>query len=474
MFGRLRRFVLLPVICLLGVGCVSQNRRPTPFEIHSAQAITSHYFGTPLSGAVSGDVSKIDFNNALDVRVRWFSLEHFNCDKLPFLASQARLITAKLAGEAVLPSADLTKNVRIAWYRGGDATQNLASANPSRVFEIGQGRAIAPAGVTASFRAVETGGAADETFGRAEPRYIEASVTQTTPGSVQIALAVQDAENDSSGTTPAYSPEFLVYQRESAIVDHPLDSNPLSVLLIVPFRFSGPPNQAVAAWVTISAPNGDADFQKAVASCRNDLETKKPEEINPLWTLGLWRAMDELNDPARSRAALVYLATQGNAEICQDLAMLADDQLLAQIARAVKAQAPAAINDANLAQYSWVLDRSAVEAMQPLLTRATLPDDLFAVLTLHFGETGRHAAAVDDVMRGASSGHDLQQRLIGENFIYLQDSSPSARVRAFEWLKARNVAPKGFDPLASPRQRRLALDQALAADATTAPSGGTP
>jgi hypothetical protein len=471
LFGRLGRFATWWVICLLCVGCVSQRRQP-PFEIHSAQAVTSHYFGTPLSGPVSGDVSRIDFSHALDVRVQWFALERFHCDRLPFLASQARLITSKLAGQAVLPTAVLTRNVRITWPGAVEPEQYLLAVNPSRLFEIGGGRGLTVTGLTASFRAVETGGAGDATLGRSEPRYIEVGVTQTAPGSVQIALAVQDA--DSSATRPDGAAEFPIFQRESAIVDHAFGSDPLSVLLIVPFSWSGPPNQAVAAWVTISTPKQDADFKRAVADCREDLASKGSESTVPLWTLGLSRAMNELDDPARRRAALVYLAGQGDAEICQDVVMVADDALLEQISRAVKAQAPAAIDDANEAQYAWILNRSAVEAMQPLLTAGTLPDDLFAVLTLHFGETGRHAAAVDDVMHGATSQRDLQDRLISENFIYLQDSAPSARVRAFEWLKARDIAPKGFDPLASPRQRRLALDAALSADVTTGPAGGAP
>jgi hypothetical protein len=470
LLGRLRRFVFWCAISLLCVGCVSQ-RRQLPFEIHSAQTVTSHYFGTPLSGPVFGDVSKVDFKQALDVRVRWFALERFNCDSLPFLASQARLITAKLAGQAVLPAANLTRNVRITWPGAAEPEQYLLAVNPSRLFEIGRGSGLAATGLTASFRAVETGGAGDATLGRSEPRYIEVGVTQTSPRSVQIALAVQDV--DSSANNPDRSAEFPVFQRECAIVDHASGSDPLSVLLIVPFAWSGPPNQAVAAWVTISTPKQDADFKRAVADCRDDLATKKSEDAVPLWTLGLSRAMNELDDPARRRAALVYLAGQGDAEICQDVVMVADDTLLEQISRDVKAQAASAIDDANEAQYAWILNRSAIEAMQPLLTAGKLPDDLFAVLTLHFGETGRHAAAVDDVMRGATSQRDLRERLISENFIYLQDSAPSARVRAFEWLKARNIAPKGFDPLASPKQRRLALDAALSADATTGPAGGS-
>src|SRR5208282_6825231 len=103
--------------------------------------------------------------------------------------------------------------------------------------------------------------------------------------------------------------------------------------------------------------------------------------VNPQWTLGLVRALNELDDSSRRRAALVYLAEQGDARLCEDVAMLADDALLSQIAVAVKRDAPAAINSGDLGQYAWILDRSAIAAMQPLLAKATLPPELFAVLT---------------------------------------------------------------------------------------------
>jgi hypothetical protein len=68
---------------------------------------------------------------------------------------------------------------------------------------------------------------------------------------------------------------------------------------------------------------------------------------------------------------------------------------------------------------------------------------------------------VDEVMRGAGTRQQLEQKLVSENFIYLQDSSPAYRVRAFQWLAVKNLAPRGFDPLDDPKKRREALDAAL-------------
>jgi hypothetical protein len=452
--------VLASALSLLSSACTS-NRQPPPFEIHSAGTLLAHHLGTALSGPVEGNEGSISFADALDIRVRWFALERFDCRDLPLLASKATLITANLADQAVLPAASLTSNARIGWFENTTAEQAVTSANRSRYFEIKQSRAALPRGTTVSFRAFDSGGLKDLTLLRPEPRFVEVSLSRSSTANLRIGLGIEDSADRQSSHSDSENWPAGVYQFEMALLDDPTKNIPQSFLLIIPFRFTGPPNEAVAAFVTISRAANDAGFKVAIARCKTDLEINQSVTVNPLWTLGLLRALNELDDPSRRRAALVYLAQQGDAQLCQDVAMLADNALLNQIAEAVKRDSPAAINAGNLSQYAWILDRSAISAMQPPLTKAMLPPELFAVLTEHFGEPGRHAAAVDEIMRGTSSGGELRQKLISENYIYLEDSSPAARVRAFEWLRAQKLAPAGFDPLGSPKQRRQALDQAL-------------
>jgi hypothetical protein len=441
----------------VAAGCAS-HPQPAPFEIKSALTTASHYAGTPISGPITVNLSKIDFKSALDVRVEWFAFENKASSNLPLLASEATLVTAKLAGQAVLPSTSLTSDARVAWFNDAPNPRELAhECNPSRIYPIGHAESALPLGVSAVFRAVETGGPADMTFARPEPRYVEIVVARESDTQLEFALAVQDSQG-------SQSPH--VFQREVAVFGHKRTRPQTALVLIVPFKFVGPANEAVAAVVTVSDAAGNPAFQTALAKCKTDLQTAPAGEASPVWTLGLQRAMNELDDQAYRRAAIVYLATQGDSTICEDVAMLADDALLKQIAADIKRDAPAAIDAGNLEAYSWILDRSAIHALQPLLTKATLPPELMSVLTQHFGEPGRHSAAVDEVMRGAASRHDLELRLGSENYIYLEDSSPAARVRAYQWLWARKLAPKNYDPLGSPKQRRQALDQAVAGGAS--------
>jgi hypothetical protein len=462
-------------------GCAATPSAAPPFAVSSAQTTVSHYIGSPLSGPRAADPASISLNNCLDVSVSWLGLETFNDTSLPLLGSQARLITAKLGDTAVIPSARLTSLAKIQWTDPGTAANTIKAGDPNPGIDLGTARAALPLGVTVAFRAVDSGGGADVTLNHSEPRYIEIALARIPTGSglaenLQIGVSVEDKQPSDDS----------IYQRESAILERPFDGyNDVSFLLVIPFQFSGAasqvPSAAVAAIVTVKiAPiaGASAVFADALKTCQADLQSPASQVAGAsVWSAGLAPAIDQLSDPDRRRAALVYLAGQADAKICRDVAMVADDSILSAMSDSIRQNAPDALKAATLQNLSWILDRSAISAMQPLLDKSNLPPELAAVLTLHMGEPGRHSAAVNEIMRAATSSEDFRDRLVSENYIYLEDSSPASRVRAFEWLKTRGLAPAGFDPLAPPKQRRLALDRALAA-ASTAPSaaetGGAP
>ena len=56
------------------------------------------------------------------------------------------------------------------------------------------------------------------------------------------------------------------------------------------------------------------------------------------------------------------------------------------------------------------------------------------------------------------------------NRVALEDPSPAARVRAYDWLATQDVEIPGYDPLGLPAARRAAL-RAWAAAAEAAPAG---
>lgn len=468
--GRLRRFIyiLLGAAAAIAGGCAIVNPTPGPLVVSSAKTQRLYYLGTPISGPREGDVNRVDFGDALDLHAEWFVLDKFNGENLSLLGARATLITARLGGAAVLPTGPLTSNARIASGTAEQLTGLLHQASTARMVEIGQSSAILPRGVVAAFRAIDEAGPVDRTLEHPELRYVELAVGRQGLSALSVAVSVQDSPPGNAR---------LPYQYETAIIQQPAPAagGSASLLVILPFEFSGPSNEAAAVLLTAGPVKQDATFAGAVSDCRDELQSRTHAVGGgPAWTLGLAQAVESLSHPQERRAALVYLASQSDAELCQDTASVCDDVMLAQIAALIEDGAPAALASPAIDDFSWLLDQSAIAAMQEPLSKATLPADLLEVLTLYMGEPGRHAAAIDEVMRGISSRRELQQRLVSENYIYLQDSSPAYRVRALEWLAARGLAPAGFDPLGSPRQRREALDRALPAQQVAPTPGGRP
>ena len=108
-----------------------------------------------------------------------------------------------------------------------------------------------------------------------------------------------------------------------------------------------------------------------------------------------------------------------------------------------------------------LLDRTALQAMCRAAESETLTPELQSVLALHTGDVARRPDAILAMLGQVGDSPSLRQRLIAENYIALEDTSPAARVRAYDWLAAHDRAPAGFDPLADAKSRRAAIDQAM-------------
>ncbi|HEX4055788.1 MAG TPA: hypothetical protein VHX86_16105 [Tepidisphaeraceae bacterium] len=467
---------------ILLAGCVSHPAAVPPLEAPAVRARVTYFVGTPLSGPQNADAAKVSLTDVWDVRASWFALERMEARSMSLVGTQAKIITATRGGLGVLPSGTLTASSRIEWADGNAGKSILASANRGRTVLLADSRAALPRGVTASLQLLDINGIGDESLGDPRHRRVEIDVCRPAAapesgqsGKLQIAIAIEDfrAPAPDNAIASAASSEPLVFERETAVLDHAIKNRPTTFLVIIPFEFSTGGTQAVAAVVTIGNAGADPAFQDAIAQCQKDLQgTSGIGQPPAAWSAGLDEVMDSLSDPGRRRASLVFLADRSGASICADVAMVADDSVLATMAYQIERQGRGALQEEDLPGFSWVLDRCAIDSLRPLLAKAQLPDELFEVLTLHLGESGRHAASVDELMHGVTSRADLQRRLVEENFIYLQDPSPAQRVRALAWLTARGLAPAGYDPMASPKQRRLALDRALSAPPTTAPTAG--
>jgi hypothetical protein len=81
-----------------------------------------------------------------------------------------------------------------------------------------------------------------------------------------------------------------------------------------------------------------------------------------------------------------------------------------------------------------------------------------SLMLRHAGELGRFPTLIEDALAASNSCEQFSARLAYENQVFLSDASPAARVRAYDWLVVRGLAPVGYNPLGTRSVRRKALD----------------
>ncbi len=397
--------------------------------------------------------------------------------------AQSALVVASRGGTPVPSYGQLTRGARAG---------SVSDANSFVVSLVGNATAptfkpivlqgALPNGATLTFRFADPAELKDPATGQTTHRLVEIDLCRISSAdaaksdqTLQIGLAVQNliplgktgTESDEhSESMAAHEPPVL--QRELAILNRPLTNGKDLSAVIAPFSLNS--TSAVAAVIEVRPDLSDpltelvytdnvlrANRAATQASKRLLDENGVDSEAS-----GLLAALQSLSRPGSPRAALVYLCDQTAAPTCGDMSLVADEATLARLASAVhtKAESAGTVEKQSL---GWILEQSAYELMTQLSTDGKLPPELSSVLTVHAGEAGRHADALTEALRGASSTPDLVSRIVTQNYIFLEDSSPAARVRAFDWLGTIGRAPAGFDPLADARQRRAALEKALAA-----------
>lgn len=466
---------------ILAGGC---QHKPPPFAAPPLELRTEQYAGTPLAGPATRPVAAFTAREALAVRMRLVSLESMPAGFGSPLGAEARFIAATRQGAPVLPSSRLTSGARIS--RPADAAGE-APALPDaagRLAEIGLARFALPAGATVAFLASEkVADLTDPVTGRAVRRGVEVSLHRPAARQLSLTLAVDDligpdreltsdddpADAPGATTRPAPPPVVPLPQRELAVLDLPMPGARLTLVLVIPIRFSSGEGSAVAAIMEVEQGSDDPEHALAVTAAMEDIRrtaggaASRPS-VSPVasseWA-GILVAASALDVPERRRASLTYLTGQTGAGFCSDVVLTADDAVLADLAATVKSAIAAQPGPLTADGAGWMLDRAAFEHLQKLMSKEILPAELRAVLTFHFGEAGRQAGSLDEIARGLRSRRDFDTKLIEENLIFLEDSSPSSRVRAYDWLNARKLAPAGYDPLGDPRERRKAIERAL-------------
>jgi hypothetical protein len=329
----------------------------------------------------------------------------------------------------------------------------------------------------------------------------------TAPATLEIEMAVElddiaaaDAPESMDVKAPAVDNSLPhILHIETVILD-PISFDPQAenasrpvAVVVVPFKFAEGRNRSVAAIIRIGRTVGSENNLQVrrsihLALCQaiaNDLHASyiaakaaaaarpapSPDEatVNDL--------LASMEHPQTRRSSAAYIAAWSGARYCEDVVLSADNKTLADLT----GQFPAEISGVGAQKpvVGWRLDRLTLRFLLKLQNDGKLPPELAAILSDRAGEAGRHPSAMEEILRDVAGPVDLDQRLVATNRLYLEDSSPASRARAYDWLKNRNrhEEPAGYLPLSPARDRRAALEKDLldrAAAATrpaTQPSG---
>jgi hypothetical protein len=453
----------LLVVATALVGCRSAARQPVQAPNVSVQV--EHFSGTPISGPVAQAPPEPGPADALALRVSFIAMTTMPVGNMESIGAHARLITVTQGDMPVLPATRLTNQTQVAMNEDGAAklVEQIHARHFGPAAEIRSIVTAAPPGTTAALSissgarrlAVELSQPA-----KTAPPASASATTRAIDKYLRVALVMEDQ-----------SP-----LRELVLLEDLTIEQPRRLLLATPFQFDGvSPAWAVAIIIEASHGSDDAAHVEALAQAMEQVRASVAQasdrpQIGPIesdeWA-GHRSAIEQLSRPGNRRAAMIFLADRTGAPICSDVALSADDALLAALATKIAERLKSPSDSPGL-----LLDLCALELLAQLGNDNKLPQEMNSVLVLHCGEAGRHVSSMEEATRGVATRQDLTNRLVAENLIYLEDNSPAARVRAFDWLQAMRRGPAGFDPLGSNQQRREAIEKALTVPTSNPAQGG--
>lgn len=482
-------FIIVALICMQwGCRVIQPNRSVTALE-PSFDYHLDHFAGSPVTGPIPVDVNTLTLEKAYAVTVTWMTLDALPEDKLDPMESHTRLITRKPDTETISPVTRLAQGARFGTIDQPETFMSDLSQDPNLdVGHLNIQVTVLPAGVTAVFGVMSPDRSHSQGNDQLEllvSRVHRSSQASDKPGdrieTVEIAFALNNATpmrlnlpqtDDGPGETATGQPEQaatleLETQRITELIvlqAMPIEES-LTLSAILPSPGSLNPKTALAALVTLrklspADPNQSALSTKYKA-CQADVKghaRRLSDTLASTQRPDLDQAIDHLLTSERWRSLLFYLAQTTGAPVTREIALSASTDLARQVARYIYRAAmerPAA----HTQSLTWLLESQCYQVLIDQAEADQLPVALEAVLALHTGQVGRDPTTLKELINTSTGLDDFQRRLVTENIIYLDDMSPAARMRAFEWLKTKEQAPADFDPLASLSERRAALKE---------------
>ncbi len=445
--------VPIVVFCLFVLsGCQFGHHPPPPLQNPMAKLSVDEYSGSSLSGPLGQSVQQAELASAWSIHTKVFAVKTLPLPGFEPIGPLARLILNDGRSELISPSTRLTFFARVRVLKPNerfDATAN----DPSQQIDLGTLLAHVAPGTTAAFNIAQP------------PASINSSTRQRI--SVEIDRAKGEDGYDLSLTSfDRQSPGALQIVREMLVIHRlPSAANQDHFALAVPMNFATSKAVGVVIDVSIDTRAPDA---RSIAELKTKLDASAasvaeklkapPQDAGDLDVSAALNSLTRTND--NPRASLAYLAQISGARLSESVVLVADPQLLLLISKAIREAIPRlAARDRHTV--AWMLDRATIKTISSLKEdqAAQMLPPVQGALETFAGQAGYELDVLQSLADKSTSSSDLYNHLVAEHLIYLEDNSAAARVRAFDWLRARGAAPPGYDPLAPNRARREALDK---------------
>lgn len=464
---------------LFASACASRPRVEPELVPPSLQVVSGHHVGTLLAGATP--TAAIDAVDGRPEHALAYSLvvEYVERDPragLVPVAGEAELFATLRGGEPIAATGRLSTAARLA--RGEEArafAERLARREFGRTKELARLEGALPSDVIATLCCAAT---------RAVPTPADGPLLKSLrcelagedgDGAPRVALVLEDLApapfadpREKPEESAARAPDIPRVVEEALLFAAPVDGASSPLVFALPSPFLDGEGQALVVFVEVRGPSNDAaavartlaDCREALAGTRNRVqrvvsaETRRKEFES---------ALGSLDANANRRSALVFLAQATGARLAGDLALAADDETLDAYVRSLP-RAPDQIAQSVVdgSTLGFVLERGAFAFLATRGAETPLAPELSGALVRHAGEVGRSSGALEDLVANAKTIADLERQVVEQNLIALEDTTLAVRVRAFDWLAARELAPKGYDPFAGAKERRAALEAAVA------------
>lgn len=433
-------------------------------------AQVTYYAGDPIGGAVR-EAEALAFEplakDAMAVVGKLYLVKERPGDRFAPMSRHVRMIVAGGGAQPLESSSLLTAGTRLA--TGADAVELARTTKErpaSQATLCAEFDGLSFPGVTTQMVAAHAQPIELSGY-RPSQRRVSVELWREDPLSdvVSIALIIWDV-GESLEDRDDGSPVIRNFPRQERLVlDAKLNSSERTIAIFAPTRFDPEAQLSYLLVVELDEVAPELDEERLELVMREVHEagiagSGKRQKLlfDDLLRVRHRNAIQALGDESHQRAALVELA--GGAPVASELGLMADEPTLARLLTRVAPKKDRMIELAgDVDGLAWLLERESISMFLKALSEQSLAPEYAALLLQHTGEAGRLSWALESALANANSVQEFYAMILEENRIALEDSSPSARVRAHDWLQSRNLAVDNYDPLAERPQRRVALQE---------------